>query len=356
LASPTFRSYTDAVTARVTDWGLAGLVAALLVTGALTLFAGSPGAAWIIALHDACGIAIALLVIIKLRRVWPRLLRSTRRAHAAGLGAALAVVGCLVAGFLWSGGIVVAPAGYSLLSWHDGLGAILAVAVAIHMMVRAKRPRRRDLAGRRQFLTATGLAACAILVWRGQRPLDALLALKGARRRFTGSYEAGSFTGNAFPSTSWVADNPAVIDRASYRLRVEGLVAHPLAISLGELSAADELVATLDCTGGFYSTQRWRGIRLARLLDLAGADPGARHVTIASVTGYRWSFAIDEAGELLLATHVAGATLTHDHGAPVRLVAPGARGFQWVKWVTRLELRREPDLTAPLSTLWSSFL
>jgi DMSO/TMAO reductase YedYZ molybdopterin-dependent catalytic subunit len=53
---------------------------------------------------------------------------------------------------------------------------------------------------------------------------------------------------------------------------------------------------------------------------------------------------------------VTGAPLTHDHGAPVRLVVPGARGFQWVKWVTRVELRRDPDLTAPLSTLWSSFV
>jgi DMSO/TMAO reductase YedYZ molybdopterin-dependent catalytic subunit len=344
------------VTARVTDWGLAGLVAALLVTGALTLFASSPGAAWIVAVHDACGIAIALLVIVKLRRVWPRLVRGARRAHFAGIGASLAVVGCLAAGFLWSQGVAGAPAGYSLLSWHDGLGAILAIAVAIHMVARAKRLRRRDLAGRRQFLAASGLATCAIVAWRVQRPVEALLALKGARRRFTGSYEAGSFAGNAFPSTSWVADNPAVIDPASYRLRVDGLVAHPLAISLGELPAADELVATLDCTGGFYSTQRWRGIRLARLLDLAGADPGARHVTVGSVTGYRWSFAIEDARDLLLATHVTGAPLGHDHGAPIRLVAPGARGFQWVKWVTHIELRRDPDLTAPLSTVWSSFV
>jgi len=346
------------VTARVTDWGLAGLVAALLVTGALTLFAGSSGAAWIISVHDACGIAIAFLVIIKLRRVWPRLVRAAHgtRRRAAGIGAALAVVGSLAAGFLWSGGVGVAPAGYSLLSWHDGLGAILAVAVAIHMIVRAKRPRRRDLAGRRQFLVASGLAAGAVLAWRAQRPVEAVLSLKGARRRFTGSYEAGSFAGNAFPSTSWVADNPAVIDPASYRLRVDGLVAHPLAISLGDLGAVNELVATLDCTGGFYSTQRWRGARLGSLLDLAGVDPGARHVTVGSVTGYRWSFAIEDARDLLLATHVTGAPLSHDHGAPVRLVAPGARGFQWVKWVTRIELRRDPDLAAPLSTIWSSFV
>jgi DMSO/TMAO reductase YedYZ molybdopterin-dependent catalytic subunit len=149
---------------------------------------------------------------------------------------------------------------------------------------------------------------------------------------------------------------PPAIEPAAYRLRVEGLTARPLAISLDELRPTDELVATLDCTGGFYSTQRWQGVRLGRLLDLAGAVPGARHVSVASVTGYRWSFAIGDARELLLATHVGAVPLSHDHGAPVRLVAPGARGFQWVKWVTRIELRRDPDLTAPLSTIWSSLV
>jgi DMSO/TMAO reductase YedYZ molybdopterin-dependent catalytic subunit len=87
------------------------------------------------------------------------------------------------------------------------------------------------------------------------------------------------------------------------------------------------------------------------LRELAGADPGAHHVTVGSVTGYRWSFAIEVARGLMLATQVTGAPLSHDHGAAARLVAPGARGFQRVKWVTRIELRRDPDFTAPLSTV-----
>jgi DMSO/TMAO reductase YedYZ molybdopterin-dependent catalytic subunit len=365
------------VTARVTDWGLAALVAALLVTGVLTLFAGSPHAAWIIAVHDACGIGIALLVVVKLRRVWPRLARAAGRAdrrphpatpgrlytyqvqnlpRVAGIVATVVVGACLAAGFAWSAGLTVAPAGYSLLSWHDTLGACLAVAVVAHMWVRAKRLRRRDLAGRRQFLVGTGLTAATLLAWRAQHPFETLLALKGARRRFTGSYEAGSFSGNAFPSTSWVADDPAPIDTAAYRLQVAGLAVRPLVLSLADLTPTDELVATLDCTGGFYSTQRWTGVRLGRLLDEAGADPAARHVSVASVTGYRWSFGIEDARGLLLATHVGGESLSHEHGAPLRLVVPGARGFQWVKWVTRIEVRRDTDLGAPLSTLWSSFV
>ena len=222
------------------------------------------------------------------------------------------------------------------------------------MVIRAKRLRGRDVADRRQFLAAGGAAAASVLVWRLQRPVEGLLGLRGARRRFTGSYEAGSFAGNAFPTTSWVADDPRPIPVSGYRLRVSGEANRELAVPLSELHAGDELTATLDCTGGFYSTQRWSGIRLARLIDAAGPRPGAGHVSVVSRTGYRWSFALSDAREMLLATHVGGEPLSHAHGAPVRLVAPGARGFQWVKWVERLELRDEPDYGAPASTVWSS--
>jgi DMSO/TMAO reductase YedYZ molybdopterin-dependent catalytic subunit len=42
---------------------------------------------------------------------------------------------------------------------------------------------------------------------------------------------------------------------------------------------------------------------------------------------------------VLLATRAGGAPLSVAHGYPVRLVAPGRRGFWWVKWVDRIELR-----------------
>ena len=62
-----------------------------------------------------------------------------------------------------------------------------------------------------------------------------------------------------------------------------------------------------------------------------------------------------DARRLLLATHVGDEELSHDHGAPLRLVAPDHRGFQWIKWVTRLELTDGPDPGAIASTVWSSF-
>jgi DMSO/TMAO reductase YedYZ molybdopterin-dependent catalytic subunit len=332
------------------------LVAALVASGGLTLFAGSPGDAWVFAAHDVLGIGILLLLAVKLRRVWARMFRPVRwdtRTIYGAVGTVLAVA-ALVSGLLWAEGVTPDVAGYSLLSVHDALGVALVLGVAAHMVARAKPLRGRDLAHRRQFLAVGAMAAMSLVAWRTQRPLQVLLGLPGAKRRFTGSYEAASFSGNAFPSTSWVADSPRPVDLAAYRLRIEGLVAQPLAIALADLPVVDELVATLDCTGGFYSTQRWRGVRLSRLLEMAHPKQSAGHLSVSSVTGYRWSFGIGGARELLLATYLGDEALSHEHGAPVRLVVPWARGFQWVKWVQRIQLLDHPDYGAPASTVLSS--
>ena len=344
------------VTARGTDWGLALLVGLGLVSGVATWFAGSPGGAWVVGVHAVAGTALALVLVFKLRRVLPRVGARARRDPRVlpGLVTLALVLAVLVTGVVWSTAGRAALMGYTVLFWHGVLGALLAVVVLAHARVRARRPRGRDLTDRRQLLTAAVLGAGAFVAWQLQRPLQRMLALPGARRRFTGSYDAGSFTGNRFPVTSWVADRPRAL-ADDYRLAVAGRVRRPLTLPAGELDRGDALTATLDCTGGFFSTQLWRGVWLARLLDEAGVERRARHVRVISRTGYRWSFDLDDARGLLLATHVGGEPLAHGHGAPCRLVAPGRRGFQWVKWVERVEVHDDPDPGAVASTVWSSF-
>lgn len=61
-----------------------------------------------------------------------------------------------------------------------------------------------------------------------------------------------------------------------------------------------------------------------------------------SVTGYARRLPARDAGRLLIATGVGSAPLSAGHGGPARLVAPGRRGFWWVKWVTSVEPSDSP--------------
>jgi DMSO/TMAO reductase YedYZ molybdopterin-dependent catalytic subunit len=39
--------------------------------------------------------------------------------------------------------------------------------------------------------------------------------------------------------------------------------------------------------------------------------------------------------------------LSHGHGSPARLVAPGKRGFEWVKWVDHIEVNETSKWLQP---------
>jgi DMSO/TMAO reductase YedYZ molybdopterin-dependent catalytic subunit len=83
---------------------------------------------------------------------------------------------------------------------------------------------------------------------------------------------------------------------------------------------------------------------VASLLAAAQPVADALEVSFVSTTGYRWSVPLSEAQTLLLAQRVGDDLLDHGRGAPLRLVAPGRRGFQWVKWVTEIRVLTTRDL------------
>ncbi|MCA1667367.1 MAG: molybdopterin-dependent oxidoreductase [Thermomicrobia bacterium] len=339
------------MSARATDWSLALCVGVAFATGLVGNNAGRPGLWWVFALHGIAGLALALFLIGKLRRVLPRLRHARRwdRRTNIGLLATICVLVTLGSGVWWVAGGTFDAAGFSLLNWHIALGLLLVLLVSAHMIARAKPLRFRDVAGRRRALRWLGLLAGGVALW----PVQQRLVI--ADRRFTGSRPVGDHAGNAFPATSWVADRPRPLVPADWTLAVGGHVARPFIIAYDELSHADVQEATLDCTGGFASTQLWRGVRVGTLLDRAGVREGVGWVRFRSVTGYRWSLPLAEARDALLATHVEGEPLSHDHGAPLRLVAPGRRGFQWVKWIVAIDLLTAPDIGQTIAIHTSSF-
>ncbi|MFC6826474.1 molybdopterin-dependent oxidoreductase [Halopelagius fulvigenes] len=353
---------------RLVDWSLLACVLVEFGSGVLSLGAGRPEHWPVFYVHSVVGVAFVFLLFFKLRRVRTRVTDSRLwdRATALSVLTATVAVAALATGVWWVlGGNARVLAYWNLLNLHVGLGLVLLPLVLAHLVTRFRPPRRTDFEGRRTALRYGALLVGGALLFRAQELLAVALETPGRRRRFTGSKpvegdglepEGETEAGNAsFPVTSWVADDPDPVDEESWRLRVGGLTDSTLDLSADELAPDDERRVLLDCTSGWYAERDWRGVRLGSILDAAGPADDARWVTVHSVTGYRWSFPIEEARGMLLATHVGGERLSHGHGFPLRLVAPDRRGFQWIKWVDGIEVRRRRDAAQWTAVLVSGF-
>ena len=343
--------------ARLVDWSLLVTVVFEAVTGLVSFTVGSASGWPLFWAHRIAGVTFVALLGFKLARVRGRLTDRRQWRPSTGLSVltALAAVGALATGIAWVFGLDVRLSYWTLLSVHVGFGLVLIPLVVAHLSTRFRLPRRRDFDRRRTTLKYAGLLVSGAAVYRAQELTNRVLDTPGADRRFTGSQPRSGAGNGAFPVTSWVADDPDPVDRGAWTLDVTGVVDTTLQLGYDEITPDAEHEALLDCTSGWYTVQRWRGLRVGDLVDAAGVGADARYVRFVSVTGYRWSLPIEEAREALLATHVGDERLSHGHGAPARLVAPGRRGFQWVKWVERIEVRRRGDPAQWVVTLVSGF-
>jgi len=310
-----------------------------------------PFPAFLYEIHRAAGWALILLIpwksFISLRSLRRGLDRRFDRnlMIVVSIVLAVATLTVLVLGVMWAWNlgeyyVWIGPYAYSGIGWHWGIALGSAPLFLIHVWRRWPRPKRTDFAGRRQALKLMGLGVATVATWGVAETLSKVLQSEDSPRRFTGSREDGSFTGLDYPVISGADQGKIKLEPETWKLSVYGAVKTPLALSYADVlaSSSSEVTATLDCTGGWYTTQVWRGIRLADLLAQAGNQQEKFLIILKDVSGYTAHFTPAEVSEILLATQVGGQLLDHWHGYPMRAVVPSRRGWHWVKWLTEIEV------------------
>jgi DMSO/TMAO reductase YedYZ molybdopterin-dependent catalytic subunit len=322
---------------RRTNLALLAFLAGAFVTGALAFAIGAEWVGWIVIAHGLAGLGILVLTPWK-STISTRGLRRHPQGAWVSIGLAAAVVLTIATGLVHSTGLLVSLGPVTAMQVHVGAAFASVALAAGHVLARKTVPRRTDLS-RRNLLqggVVLGGAAAGFALVEG---LVHATSLPGSDRRATGSYERGSGRPREMPVTQWLNDGVPTIDLEAWTLRVADARGEH-SFGYEELSGHRGTVrAILDCTGGWFAEQEWEGVALA---DLLAIDDRAASIEIGSVTGYARRLPVADASELLLATRVGGGPLSAGHGAPVRLVAPGRRGFWWVKWVDRVALSETP--------------
>ena len=319
---------------RRTNLALLWCTVLAVVTGVGAFLIGTSTGAWIVIAHGVFALGIVALTPWK-AMIASRGIARQRSGRALSLLLTLTIVGTLVTGFALITGVVDSIGPLTTMQLHVGLGAGAVVGTLVHLKQRPTAHHRTDL-DRRNLLRAGGLLAGAGAFWLLIEGTLDLAHLPGGTRRFTGSHEISD--PSAIPATQWNHDRVQHLDRTSHFVRIGDAT-----WTTSDLDGTDEIVATLDCTGGWFTTQTWSGRKLDEVLDVTAG----RSLVVRSTTRYWRRFPIEHAPQLLLATRMAGELLPDGNGGPVRLVAPGRRGYWWVKWVDAIEVDDRPPWWQP---------
>ena len=147
---------------------------------------------------------------------------------------------------------------------------------------------------------------------------------------------------------------PAPVPLEQWRLAVDGLVQHPLALSRAELAAHPvELLgdSSVRCPDGFgISGGTYAGVRMETVLTSVAPLPEATWVAIHAGE-YCVTFEIESLPRrnVFRALTRDGQDLTYETGGPVRLVMAKGACFDSAKWVDRISLERDGSSATALS-------
>ena len=298
------------------------------------------------------------------------LTRKTRASWRAGLLLSL-VVGVPLALVVWrvsassGAGFDPVTAGLWTLLFVLAWGTLL-TAVQRRLTQPETRSAEAEAGDRRQFMVYLGGAAAVITVvtWGG------VGAAVGGRRDEEAEDDGTRWSdNNALPNAGAPTEpvpgtrpeftplarhyridinlTPPVIREDEWRLRVEGMVAEPLELTLGDLRAYEPVhqFVTLACIsnpvgGDLIGTTRWTGVPVHRLLDDWGVQDSATHLRISSVDGFFEYLALEDVRNderIMLSYAWDGVPLRIKHGFPLRVYIPDRYGMKQPKWIESIE-------------------
>ncbi len=136
-------------------------------------------------------------------------------------------------------------------------------------------------------------------------------------------------------------------DFTDYRLRVNGLVEHPVELDLAQLRALahTEQITQHFCIQGWSGIAKWGGVSMQALMDLVQPHAEAKWVIFYSLADgsdggvYYDAHPIEQMSYHLtmLAYDMNDQPLSFGHGAPLRLRNEVQLGFKQVKWIKGVE-------------------
>ena len=197
------------------------------------------------------------------------------------------------------------------------------------------------------------------LSWRKQRGLQALhAAVNGTLWRATlnrfqprASYQKKDISpyfwvnGKIPVSEEWQA--LAANEFVDYKLKIGGLVANPVELSLAELQglAQEQNITMHHCIQGWSGVAEWGGIPLQKIIDLVQPHAAARTVVFYSFGEGPYGGQYYDTQTLencqhpqsMLAWEMNYAPLPVAYGAPLRLRVENQLGYKMVKWVRSVE-------------------
>lgn len=186
-------------------------------------------------------------------------------------------------------------------------------------------------------------------------PRKGLLRRLNSRQDYPARMISPQHRVNGKPPTAEHYKVMAVHDFVDWRLRVGGLVEHPVTLDLDELRALSEPHTQRvlhNCVQGWTSIGEWTGLPLGTLVDLVRPLPQARYVCFMSMQNNTTDEPSAEGGgqfyevfdlklahkpQMLLAYAMNGKPLPIQHGAPLRLRAETQVGFKMAKWINQIE-------------------